>query len=136
MKILLLTIITIVVYDASCISQCANQDFYFTRQSQIDSFPIVHPGCDSVLSLTISGPDIINLGSLSSLKYVTDNFRIADNPLLEDLQGLDNVEHGGSFLEIEYNVSLRSLNGLSSLKSVFGFVDIVYNPRLRSESVV
>jgi hypothetical protein len=104
--------------------------FYFYRQSQIDSFPIVHPDCDSILSLIISGDNIIDLSPLSQLKSVNEGFAIINNPLLRDFEGLENIEYGGTWMQIEYNPNLVSTKGFESLRRVNGWLAIIGNPRI------
>jgi hypothetical protein len=81
-----------------------------SSQAEVDSFT-----CTEVNGgLTISGSDITNLNTLSSLSRVGGNLTISDNPNLEtiDLPALETI--GGS-LSISNNDNLGSISGFNSL---------------------
>ncbi len=74
------------------LAQCPNDgQIIFDRQSQVDSFTINYPNCDSIHTLEISG-SIENLLAFHNLKRLSVLF-IHDNNELHNLEGLENVEH-------------------------------------------
>ncbi len=76
--------------------QCPIEELTFSSQSELDSFPILYPNCDSVQALKING-DIDNLQALSKLKYVEDDL-IIQNCNINDLSGLENIKYVGGHL--------------------------------------
>lgn len=92
-----------------------------TRQSEVDSFPINYPGCDIVDGyLIISGNNIVNIDSLIHIKKVNYRLAISDNPMLQNLHGLDSISFINEF-EIDGNQSLLSLKGINNLESTNDF---------------
>lgn len=85
-------------------------DVILYSQAKVDVFTC--PVVDG--RLTISGADITNLNTLSSLKKVTHGLNISDNPILTSLESLDALDTVGS-LSIYNNASLTDLSGFSSL---------------------
>lgn len=93
-----------------------------TRQSEVDSFPINYPGCNVVDGgLKISGNDINNLDALLGVKTIGYNLEITDNPVLNDLSGLDSLIHCRNTIRISNNRKLINLNGLNSLDTIGNF---------------
>jgi gliding motility-associated-like protein len=108
---------------------CAGQDalatyctnnITLTRQSQVDSFPILYPDCDSILQLVIEGLDIVNLDSLGLIRSI-DFFSINKTGLI-NLKGLNNLKSVGATFEIFNNKELVSLSGMMSLNYVGNIV--------------
>lgn len=100
----------------------------FTRQSEIDSFPINYPDCDVINgSLTIFGNNITNLNGLRNLHKI-NTLIITTNPNLVSLNGLNRLDTSYS-LEIMNNPKLLNLNGLNSLKYAY-YLTIGYQPLL------
>lgn len=130
---------------ARTLSTCNSDSVVLTRQSQIDSFPISHPGCTVLRELRIKGagasPAITNLDSLYAIKEITWFFEVdstslidlsgltglqrtswlwlGNNPLMTDIR-LPNATHIGSVL----------LNQLPSFNSFTGFTQSLTTTRL------
>ena len=118
---------TLNAFSGSCITR--NDSLLISRQSQLDSFPIIYNGCDRVNGkLIIAGNNITNLHALNNLKYI-DLLVVRDNPILRSLDGLGNIQLARN-IEISHNNSLLSLNGLGKLDSVNTSFEIKYNSSL------
>lgn len=105
------------VIDATC------DTILLTRQSQIDSFKILYPGCTSVQILEINGqeasPAITQLDSLDEIVSVSQKLKISHTSItsLADLSSLVSL---GDTLELQYNFLQTSigLNNLTSLGDI------------------
>lgn len=90
------------------------------RQSQIDSFKILYPGCTSVQILQIDGqgasPAITNLDSLNNIQSISQKLKISYTSI-SSLSGFSALVSLGDTLELEYNFSQTSI-GLSNLTSL------------------
>ncbi len=119
----------------------------FTTQTQIDSFHVNYPECSEIEGdVTIDGDDITNLYGLNVFTTIYGDLVIGypswggtGNPLLTNLEGLDNLNYigGNLFIDnqwISNNSNLISLSGLESLISVGANVEISYNDQLTSLS--
>ncbi len=114
-------------------------DYYFTNQSDIDSFQSNYPNCTNLEgSVYINGPDITNLDGLSTILSIGDFFQIGDMfggiPTLTDLSGLENLESIGGTFNIVDNDSLNDISALNNLTLVDGALRIEDNPNLKSLS--
>lgn len=96
-------------------------DLYIASQEELDEFG-ANMYTDIIGNFNIQnfsgGTDITNLNSLSSLKRVTGNFTIQTSPLLEDLQGLEQLESVGNDFVLNDLVNIDTLELLQSLQSV------------------
>ncbi|MBT8341241.1 MAG: hypothetical protein HKP58_10285 [Desulfatitalea sp.] len=89
-------------------------------------------------NLTIAGDDIENLDGLECLNAVGGNLDIGvfrfggmiDNPLLTDINGLENLTSVGGYFNIATNTVLESLEGLNSLESIGKHLYILSNSSL------
>ncbi|WP_191860451.1 T9SS type A sorting domain-containing protein [Hanstruepera ponticola] len=117
-------------------SQCP-PDGTFSSQAEIDAFATEYPDC-AVLesSLVISGDDITSLNGLEQIGQVS-RLIIQDNPLLLNLDGLNQNLIINSFfgeLTIQNNPVLTNINALEFVTDgediVEGEVDISDNPML------
>ncbi len=119
-----------------CRSQpCITGNYQFYRQTQIDSFPILYPGCTEIagsVDIRSDSGAITNLLGLSTLKAIYGNFRIFRNLFLENLSGLNNLESIGGFFYIGNNALLTDITALSKLKSINHNLSIANNPSLES----
>lgn len=113
---------------------CAPVALIFTRQSQIDSFPINYPGCTiidgnlGIPALEDPNDPITNLDSLKYLSEIKGSVQLLSTTLL-NTKGLKNVKKiGGSFI-IKQASDLIQLN-LDSLERIGGQLRIEYNPNL------
>lgn len=62
--------------------------------------------------------DIVDLTPLSTITQITGQLLIVENPILESLNGLENLNTIGTGLSIGKNDNLNSLNGLEGLTDV------------------
>lgn len=62
--------------------------------------------------------------------HVIEGLVVTDNPVLESLQGLDNVQFVGGGLSLIFNEALTSLDHLGNLTRVRGSVDVISHPML------
>ncbi|MBL0304688.1 MAG: hypothetical protein IPQ25_01290 [Chitinophagaceae bacterium] len=103
--------------DASC------DTILLTRQSQIDSFKILYPGCTSVQLLEVNGqgasPAITQLDSLNEIESVSQKLKISYTSItsLSELASLTSL---GDTLELQYNflqtsIGLNNLNNLGTI---------------------
>ena len=117
---------------------CLPDGIIFTTQSQIDSFPILYPNCDTIEGFVIvDGQDINNLYGLNSIVVVVEGLRIGSyssltNPTLYDLNGLNNLYYVGGWLSIVGNQILNSLDGLENLNTIGEDCELKENPSLTS----
>lgn len=93
---------------------------FLTRQSQVDSFKILYPGCTSVQILEINGqgasPAITQLDSLDEIESVSQKLKIAYTSItsLSDFASLTSL---GDTLELQYNFLQTSI-GLANLTNL------------------
>src|SRR5688572_18322509 len=90
----------------------------FTRQGEVDSFPINFPGCQIITGITIEGGDITDLYGLSAIHTIEQGLRIDEAVSLTTLAGLENIRSIGGGLQIFSNTALQNLSGLINLQSV------------------
>ncbi len=85
-----------------------------TLQSDADA--AAYASCQSVTGhLRIRQSSLTSLDALSQLRHVSGTLEISDNPELEDLQGLSQLQSVGA-LEVRGNPQLEQLLGLESLR--------------------
>src|SRR5690554_955883 len=106
-------------------SQCPTTAITLSSQAEVNAFPTNYPGCTEMdYQLTISGDDITDLTPLSIISYVP-KLRIANNPLLIQLDGLNNLQSSvpnSTGLYLSNNPSLNNLSvftGLTFLNELF-----------------
>jgi hypothetical protein len=81
-----------------------------------DADAAAYVGCQSVTGhLRIRRSSSSDLDALSQLRHVSGTLEISDNPKLDDLQGLSQLQSVGA-LEIRGNPELEQLRGLESLR--------------------
>ncbi|MBI5856505.1 MAG: hypothetical protein HZB42_02545 [Sphingobacteriales bacterium] len=104
-----------------------------TRQSEIDSFTILHPGCTAVRKLIINGqgasPAITRLDSLKYIINITEEFTIT-NTSITSLSVLPDLVQIGTRFQLNYNPLLTSI-GLNNITQL-GEVIFRVNPLLNS----
>lgn len=94
-----------------------------TRQSQIDSFKILYPGCTIVQILEINGqgasPAITQLDSLNEIESVSQKLKITYTSITS-LSALASLTSIGDTLELQYNFLQTSigLNNLTQLGTI------------------
>ncbi|HHB78657.1 MAG TPA: hypothetical protein ENK85_05440 [Saprospiraceae bacterium] len=90
-------------------------------QSDVDSFPINHPGCTdfdgSIVIGSTSPNDIQNLNGLSQLETISGAFYV-ENTQLVDFSELTNLQLIDGPMAIRTNNLLTSFNGLQNVESV------------------
>ena len=96
-------------------AKCVLENNFFTRQSQLDSFPILYPGCTELRRIRIYTSGITDLSALGSLKII-DSLTI-NRTAITTLTGLDSLERCGHF-DIWGNNSLIDIKALKKLKHV------------------
>jgi hypothetical protein len=111
--------------EAACNTHCLPDGIEFTTQAQIDSFQIYYPDCNTIGgSVTIVGPDIVNLYGLSNITSIDGGLWIGNHdegcPDLEGLNGLDKLTTIEGYFTVLNNPLLESLTGLENLTSVEG----------------
>jgi hypothetical protein len=136
---------------------CLPDGVTFSTQSQIDSFPISHPGCTGIEgNVSINGTSITNLAGLNALtsvggwlvvlqcdsltslnglgylESVGTEMVLLDNPLLSSLAGLGRLKSVGTNLSIQLEKQLTDLTGLDSLQDVGGWLRINSDSALTS----
>ena len=132
----LLLLFFILLSGINSFAQCPTTVITLTTQAEVDDFAVTYPGCTAISDgLIVSGSDINNLLGLSGITQITGGFSISNNPLLENLNGLENlisITISGSFT-IRDNALLSSISALSSLSGPVGYsLEIINNPSLQS----
>ncbi|WP_396603107.1 T9SS type A sorting domain-containing protein [Algibacter sp. R77976] len=118
---------------------CPTGHIILSSQADVDAFSTNYPNCLEIThGLTISGSDITDLSPLSAITSVegpiASGLIIKDNPLLTNLNGIENIsimQYGN--LVIENNALLNNILGLSGLSGEVGDSIIIKdNPLLVS----
>ncbi|WP_299683311.1 T9SS type A sorting domain-containing protein [uncultured Dokdonia sp.] len=106
---------------ANSCALCSSSDVVLTSQVEVDAFGENALGCDLIEGvLIISGDDIVDLTPLSSIQIV-GGLEISNNPLLENLNGLNLFSIGSTLPDtlmdfiIENNASLQNIDALSQV---------------------
>ena len=119
---------------ALCIpcTSCLSGGITFTTQSQVDSFPILYPGCVVIDGdvLTSYGSNINNFSNLQQLTGIGGHLNIQGSGF-PNLNGLQNLSHIGGSLSI-HDTYLVSISALSQLESLGGSLIFYSNPNLTS----
>ena len=111
---------------------CLTSGITFTTQQRIDSFPITYPGCHSIDGfVTIDGPDIFNLDSLSVITAVKGVLTIQNTTHLSSLNGLHNVSTLGGNVNLLENKTLNDLSAFSLVDTIGGGLFIQSNDQLK-----
>jgi Secretion system C-terminal sorting domain/Receptor L domain len=120
MKKLTTIIFAILFFQGLVYSQsCCHYGILLTRQSQIDSFPILHPGCVEIEGdVFIDGSDIKNLNGLNTITTIQGSISISQCDSLNDLSGLENLNYVQEDFGLCCIEGLTSLNGINNLVSV------------------
>jgi hypothetical protein len=118
-------------------TSCLPKGAVFAHQREIDIFQSVHPGCTDIEgSVVIFGDDVYNLLGLSGIKSIGGSLRIGDPywwtnlKNLDGLQGLTNIKGGTT---IQNNPFLENIVGLTNLESTPS-ISIINNDSLKSLS--
>jgi hypothetical protein len=112
---------------------CLGEDFIFTTQLQIDSFPINYPNCSVIEGdLTISGGEILNLEGLSQIRKVNGRFSVLNCSELLNLNGLERLHEIGKELYLLQNNSLINIDAFAGLFRVGKDIKIDSNISLQN----
>lgn len=110
---------------------CWPDGIQIQSQFDVDNLASLSQGCSSVAgSVTISGPNITNLDSLSWITAIDGNLWIYMNPALTSLQGLSNLVSVSGTVNIFGNGSLENLAGLNNLLTIGGSLNITEDSAL------
>jgi len=113
-------------------------NYYFSSQSDIDSFDVNFLNCNILEGdVIILGNDISNLNGLAGIDTIMENLVIGEkysggNPVLASLQGLDSLSFVGGDLLIGNNHILTGLYGLGNVTTINGNISVGYNPVMTS----
>jgi len=142
MKIFYLFFISQFIFQFSLPAQdCLPSGIILHSQEEVDSFPLLFPGCESIKGpLTIDGAGITNLEALSVVISVQGDLSIQNTTLLTSLHGLHNLTNLGGSINLQFNQSLSDLSSFSSINTINGDLRIRSNQQLQEligfESVV
>ena len=109
-------------------SPCILQNNIITRQSQLDSIPLLHPGCNYLENINISGKEIFNVKKLS--QFTKFDHIVIDKTNIKNLNGLESLVWVGN-LHITSNDSLLNIISLSDIKYI-DFISVLNNNMLSS----
>jgi hypothetical protein len=107
-------------------SPCTLQNKIIRRQSQLDSIPLLYPGCRYIDSIVIRGTEIVDLSALKKVSKF--NFISLSSTSIKSLDGLDSLQYCKAFL-ISYNDSLENILALKNTKTI-EFISIAENNNL------
>ena len=105
---------------------CTLQNKIIRRQSQLDSIPLLYPGCRYIDSIVIRGTEIVDLSALKKVSKF--NFISLSSTSIKSLDGLDSLQYCKAFL-ISYNDSLENILALKNTKTI-EFISIAENNNL------
>jgi len=134
--ILHFSMLIMVISSSTALAQtCAiepDQVVRLSTQQEVNDFQTTYGPCTILnASLTVAGEDISDLSPLSDLVEAKRFLSIQDNPELQSLEGLSNLEFVNNFW-IHRNDKLTNLSGLSSLAVIHSELDIYKNNSLKT----
>lgn len=116
---------------------CLPQGITFNLQSEVNAFPINHPGCTQIDGFLKIGPSndgfaggITDLSPLSQITSVGGYLLVEFTLGLETLDGLDNLTSVGGYVKLNSNDNLADITALSNLTTVGGLLEVRLNPAL------
>ncbi len=111
---------------------CLTEGITFTRQSQIDSFPINYPNCSKIEGdVTIMYVDIKNLSALNVITSIGGNLLVEGTSLTE-FDGLNNLDSLSGSFSVQSNTNLKNFTGLGRLAFIGGGFFVFQNDSLES----
>jgi len=121
--------------EANCLG-CPSNLITLSSQAEVDTYNVNYPGCAQPSNgLQISGADITDLTPLSGITSVTGGITISGNPMLSNLDGLENLQDiiNGPFHILD-NAVLTEITALSGLSGTLSGESIIIqdNPVLSS----
>ncbi|MEM1319261.1 MAG: T9SS type A sorting domain-containing protein [Bacteroidota bacterium] len=113
-----------------------NEELYITHCPLLTDMTALEQSPLRIGSLTISAND--SLRHLPRLHHTRTlrNLIITENPVLQDLSGLDSLQTISSLLGIMHNFQLNSLKGLEALRTIGGNLGLIENGNLTSISAL
>ncbi len=100
------------VMEMSCApSSCLAGGIVFGLQSEVDSFPINYPGCQTILGDVLVTNQVTNVDGLLQLKHIEGNLQLES---VTDISGLQNLKSCND-LTLATNVQNGSLSNLKNL---------------------
>lgn len=130
-NIILFTIIFLVTF--SLYAQCPTKGIVFGNQSQIDSFIIEYPNCDSLPYIRFVDDGLIdpisNFNGLKNIKYINSSIELPYLGSLSDVSGLNNVEfiNGNLIINFDSNSIIKNLFIFNNLKIINGNLEVYSN---------
>lgn len=113
-------------------------EIFYTKQSQIDLFPLTYPTCRSIggtvtirQSALPGAAPIENLNGFANLEIIRGNLNI-EATLLQSLGGLQNLDSLGGDFNLLENSALQDFGGLNSLKYIGGSIWMYGAPALQT----
>ncbi len=133
---LILFLIIIIRFDVNSQS-CLPNGIRFTKQEQIDNFEINYPNCTKIEGhVTIGGINntyiINNLNGLNNINTIGEYLSISYNDSLINLSGLEGLDSVEAVLAINNNKLLKNIDGLENLIHIGGYLRVEYNDSLES----
>ncbi len=128
---------------AACSEQSAcPPNLFFFSQMGVNDFPNSYPDCTEIEGdLYIASQDyelvsdVSDLTPLSQLTRIGGTLNITGNPLLPNVNGLENITIIGGKVEVSNNDNLLDINGLSGVQSFVKGINVSYNSSLSECSV-
>jgi len=134
MKKAFLTTLSALLFTLTSLAQsCLPGGITLSTQAQVDSFPILYPGCTEIagnVTIGTNNSNITNLNALSNITSIGGFLYISGNSALVSLSGLEQITSIGGYLKLFGNQSLSSFSGLSNLQSIGGYLQIDVNNSL------
>lgn len=119
---LFLFVIVLIISDLSFSQSCLPEGIVFAHQYDIDAFQANYPGCTHIEgSVVVFGDDVYNLSGLSVIQTIGGSLRIGDVywwTNLRNLDGLEGLTYVGSGIVIKNNPFLENIEGLSNVECV------------------
>ncbi len=103
---------------------CLPEGISLNSQEDVDKFPSDYPNCTSIQGDVVIGGHVYNLDSLIQLHSIEGSLTIGTpyygGPYIDDLNGLNNIEHIGGSLKFMVLNGLKDFTGLENLKEIGG----------------
>lgn len=112
-------------------AQCPPGNVILATQAAVDQFKIDYPNCTQINGYLRIGNQVINLDGLSNITTITGSLDI-EAPSLTNIGGLSNLTSVEQDFQIVYSSSLTNLNGLGNLKTIQGFFLLIGNALLQN----
>lgn len=133
MKKIILLFIAFVSFVVSGFSLPCSGGIILTTQAEIDAFPVNYPGCTEIETYLNIGPsdDITNLDGLSQITSIGLTLNIFSCNTLRNIDGLNNLEYvGPGSIVINNNPVLEEVSGLNGALNSETNIIVYDNPSL------